>query len=498
MEGVPRTPQELERIGLKMVCFLGLANADGAVISLITGSIGYSKPHRTRIAGVLTLDLIVFAAYMAVFLPIGYWIGRRIFERSCVWFTEDRPPTSREQAAALQLAWREAALSFAAWLGAAAVFGTMHLFQDGGLVATRTALNIVMGGIATSTAAYLLVERALRPFVAVALASGPPARPHALGIRPRLLLAWAWGSAIPMLILVLTLLGPPVGRVPSAGGILFLVVSGLGAGAFVTYVVAHSLADGLDPIRAALGRVQAGDLDTEIQVDDGGEVGQLQNGFNRMVAGLRERRQLQDLFGRHVGADVARLALEQGAALGGERREVSVLFVDLIGSTELSQSRAPEQVVDTLNAFFDAVVRTVGAEGGWVNKFEGDGALCVFGAPVAQSDHAARALRAARTLRQELLALAASNPGFDAAIGVSAGDVVAGNVGTEDRYEYTVIGDPVNEAARLTDEAKRQPGRVLAGESAVRIAGDEASRWSRAGTVLLRGRSAPTTVYAPS
>ena len=230
----------------------------------------------------------------------------------------------------------------------------------------------------------------------------------------------------------------------------------------MTYVVAHSLADGLDPIRAALSRVQAGDLDTTIQVDDGGEVGQLQNGFNRMVAGLRERRQLQDLFGRHVGADVARLALEQGAALGGERREVSVLFVDLIGSTELSQSRAPEQVVDTLNAFFDAVVRTVGAEGGWVNKFEGDGALCVFGAPVAQSDHAARALRAARTLRQELLALAASNPGFDAAIGVSAGDVVAGNVGTEDRYEYTVIGDPVNEAARLTEQAKQRLGRVLA------------------------------------
>ena len=82
--------------------------------------------------------------------------------------------------------------------------------------------------------------------------------------------------------------------------ILFLVVSGLGAGAFVTYVVARSLSDGLDPIRAALAQVQAGDLDTEIQVDDGGEVGQLQNGFNRMVAGLRERRQLQDLFGRHV------------------------------------------------------------------------------------------------------------------------------------------------------------------------------------------------------
>jgi adenylate cyclase len=94
----------------------------------------------------------------------------------------------------------------------------------------------------------------------------------------------------------------------------------------------------------------------------------------------------------------------------------------------------------------------VAAEGGWVNKFEGDGALCIFGAPVTLDDCALRALRAARVLRQELLVLAASNPELDAAIGVSAGTVVAGNVGDEQRYEYTVIGTPVNEAARLIYE----------------------------------------------
>ncbi|TML63312.1 MAG: adenylate/guanylate cyclase domain-containing protein, partial [Actinobacteria bacterium] len=147
------------------------------------------------------------------------------------------------------------------------------------------------------------------------------------------------------------------------------------------------------------------------------------------------------------------------------------MFVDLIGSTSLAQSRPPEDVVAVLNALFAAVVGAVGAEGGWVNKFEGDGALCIFGAPDVQPDHAARALRSARSLRATLAQL----DDVDVGIGVSAGVVVAGNVGAEQRYEYTVIGDPVNEAARLTDEAKRQPGRVLAGESAVRIAGDEAS-----------------------
>src|SRR5207245_5715804 len=121
----------------------------------------------------------------------------------------------------------------------------------------------------------------------------------------------------------------------------------------------------------------------------------------------------------------------------------TALFVALIGSTSLAQSRAPEDVVAILNALFTAVVSAVGAEAGWVNKFEGDGALCIFGAPDAQPDHAARALRAARSLHAELAQL----DDVDVGIGVSTGLVVAGNVGAEQRYEYTVIGDPVNEAA---------------------------------------------------
>ncbi|HVB90852.1 MAG TPA: adenylate/guanylate cyclase domain-containing protein [Acidimicrobiales bacterium] len=218
-----------------------------------------------------------------------------------------------------------------------------------------------------------------------------------------------------------------------------------------------------------------------------------------MVLGLRERRTLQDLFGRHVGEDVAHQALEQGrVTLGGERREVGIVFVDVIGSTNLAQSSSPEAVVELLNHFFAAVVRVVAAEGGWVNKFEGDGALCVFGAPVAQEDCALRALRAARILRRELLVLAAAHPELDAAIGVSAGTVVVGNIGDEHRYEYTVIGTPVNEASRLTDEAKHRLGRVLASEEAVLRAGGEARSWLVTGELQLRGIGEPVLVYEPA
>jgi adenylate cyclase len=262
--------------------------------------------------------------------------------------------------------------------------------------------------------------------------------------------------------------------------------------------VARSVASPLGDLRGDLDRVRRGDLEVRTEIDDLTEIGLLQAGFNEMVAGLRERAQLEDLFGRHVGVDVARRAVEEGGvALGGEQRDLSALFVDLVGSTRLAATQAPEEVVALLNDVFAAVVHVASEEGGWVNKFEGDAALCVFGAPAHDDDHAAHALRSARRLRKELNRLAERHPGLDAGIGVSSGAAVAGNVGAEARFEYTVIGDPVNEAARLTEEAKARPARVLASGEAVERAGEEAGHWQEAAVLRLRGRAGPTTAWEP-
>jgi adenylate cyclase len=251
----------------------------------------------------------------------------------------------------------------------------------------------------------------------------------------------------------------------------------------------------VEEVRHALDAVREGDTDVVLTAYDGSEVGLLQAGFNQMVAGLREREELRDLFGRQVGEDVARAAIERGTELGGESRAVGVLFVDLCGSTELASSRPPQEVVDLLNEFFCVVVQVVGEHGGFVNKFEGDAALCVFGAPLARADPAGDALAAARELRAKL---SGEMPAVDAGIGVSFGDAVAGNIGAAERFEYTVIGDPVNEAARLTELAKRRPGRILASGCALENARqDEVSHWTVDGEEVLRGRGEATELAVP-
>jgi adenylate cyclase len=151
--------------------------------------------------------------------------------------------------------------------------------------------------------------------------------------------------------------------------------------------------------------------------------------------------------------------------------------------------------VELLNAFFCIVVDVVRDHGGFVNKFEGDAALCVFGAPLEREDPAGDALAAARELRAKL---ADEMPGVDAGIGVSCGDAVAGNIGAAERFEYTVIGDPVNEAARLTELAKHHPGRILASGSALESARDaEGSQWTVDGEEILRGRGQATELAVP-
>ncbi len=387
----------------------------------------------------------------------------------------------------------------ALWGTAVVLFVTLNLAAFSGLLALGVGLTVLLGGLTTSSACYLLGELALRPVAARALAAGVSSRRGVPGVATRWALAWALGTGIPVvgLLLIAVVALTPVDIDETTLAITILALGGIALvfGAIVSFLAAYATIHPISAIRRGLERVREGELETEVGVWDSTEMGLLQAGFNDMVRGLRERERIRDVFGRQVGADVASLALADEIRLGGELRTVSVLFVDLTGSTRLAADRPAEEVVALLNRFFAVVVDVVEANGGWINKFEGDAALAIFGAPIDVEDAAGRALAAARELD---VRLREDVPELEAGIGVACGEAVAGNIGAERRFEYTVIGDPVNEASRLTDLAKTTEGRVLASDVVLeRCLGTECEGWERGDEVTLRGRDVPTRLAFP-
>ena len=179
--------------------------------------------------------------------------------------------------------------------------------------------------------------------------------------------------------------------------------------------------------------------------------------------------------------------------MGGVNCEVAVLFIDMVGSTRLAGTLPPEELVAMLNEFFAVVIDVIERHGGVINKFEGDAALAIFGARCRLTTLPAVRYPPQGTERPAELAGREINFG----IGVSAGMAAAGNVGDPSRYEYTVIGDPVNEAARLAEVAKLSGGVVASGAALSRASHAETNNWRVTESMTLRGRDQPTDIAVP-
>jgi class 3 adenylate cyclase len=358
--------------------------------------------------------------------------------------------------------------------------------------------SILFGATASVSTGFLFTQRTLRPLL-VAAAGDLETGPITPGVRARLMLMWTVCTALPGLAISLLILMRRYGWIidPAASvevPVLVLTLVGVALGLRAMMVVAQSISDPVHQVVDAMAEVEQGRIGRVVDVYERSEIGRLQRGFNRMVAGLAERDRLRDLFGRHVGEEVVRRAVEENESLSGDERDVAVLFIDLVGSTQLTSTREPHEVAEVLNEFFQIVVAAVDERHGLINKFQGDAALAVFGAPLRIDAPASAALATARSLSAELRRLP-----VDFGIGVSAGPVFAGNIGAENRYEYTVVGDAANEAARLADRAKDFDGRVLCSAAAIDRA-DEAERrsWAVQGSEMLRGRSRLTQISAPT
>src|SRR6516225_7714509 len=228
-----------------------------------------------------------------------------------------------------------------------------------------------------------------------------------------------------------------------------------------------------------------------------GTVGaQLRRQFAASIQAVTARDRVTNLFGQHVSPQVAERLLLEGAGAQSDIRQVAVMFVNFRSFTAASRSRSPQEVVDRLDGAFAVLVEILDRHGGIVNKFLGDGFLALFGAPFDAEDPAHRAVAAAREMLAAMKRInAGSSWPLRIGIGVHFGEVVAGNIGSPRRKEYTVIGDTVNFASRL-EALNKEFGSQLLISTAVREAlgadGDDAVSL---GEVPVRGYEAPMTVW---
>jgi adenylate cyclase len=387
----------------------------------------------------------------------------------------------------------------AVWVGMlSAVVGAIA-GATGSRLVQYVVLGVVVGTALALIAVRTLAERVVRP-ARVAIA-GDSAIGDSL---PRSHPTFATWSNVLMLavIFVFAIYGAMVaaalGRAHEEPVVFVVIGLGLLLGVGVPITVGVLFSPSLQPIRdlaQATERVAAGDYGQRLPVVQDDDLGALAASFNRMQAGLAERQRLQAAFGTYVDPVLAARLLEQGDdVFTGERREVSVMFVDVRDFTPFAEANTAEDTVARLNALFEIVVPTVVDAGGHVNKFLGDGALAVFGAPNGLADQADAAVAAAVLIHR----LVAERFGGELriGIGINTGVVIAGTIGGGGKLEFTLIGDTVNVAARVEQLTKISGDAILLTQQCVDALASRPPGLIDRGFHVLKGKSAAVQVFS--
>ena len=423
------------------------------------------------------------------------------------------------RARALALPGAFAALGALPWVARAAINYTVvrqSLGYWSDEVISSHIITPLASGFIVTTSAYLIIEWITRERIVPAVTTGteaPPASRWVLSVPARLFVLMGAVAIIPGFTITgiirnseyNTRAGMPDGE---ALGILSdAIFSALGLlapfGVLFTALLAASLARPLRSMAKAIESVRRGDLDVAIPVRSGDEVGVLARGVNDLAASLRERSHILGTFGRLVEPAVRDRLLAGNIQSGGEHRNVTVTFVDLAGFTGIAETQDPARVTETLNSFFKAVTDAAKVHGGYVDKYIGDAVMLVFGLFDDQSSpshHALAAHDCVLEMQRNLVTLNANRSRADEApiamrIGIHTGAVIAGTFGTDERHDFTVVGDAVNVAARLQESCKDVGVDLLMSEVTARAVEVSAAGRDAIGTktwqgdLALRGRS---------
>ena len=388
----------------------------------------------------------------------------------------DAPPAGPEgdmlRRRALFLPAFFAFISLAGWIAAAVIWSVLLPLAVGEFAPVRALRNafgmLFVAAPIVAAMVFFSVERVWRGQLPrfFPLGNLSATRAPQLRVRTRMVVAFLLMSLVPTAALSVAavsrahaLLGVDAVTAEAIIRNLILVVAVLAAATLVVAVrlagsVAGSVAEPLREVQAAMAEVERGALDAHCAVVSNDEIGAVAEGFNRMVAGLRERESIRETFGKYVSPEVRDEILAGRASLGGGLREVTILFANLRDFTPWVESHAAQEVVADLNAYFTEMDAAIRAHGGLVLQFIGDEIEAVFGAPIADPRHPESAVKAALEMRSRLDAwnatrTAAGKVILRHGIGIHTGTVIAGNIGSAERLSYALVGDAVNLTSRI-------------------------------------------------
>jgi adenylate cyclase len=283
---------------------------------------------------------------------------------------------------------------------------------------------------------------------------------------------------------------------------LILALLGLAISAAVGIWIARGVSKPVLQLAEGARKIAEGDYEHRVNLNQPDEMGLLAASFNHMSKGLAERDQVRDLLGKVVSPAVAAELLRKEVTLGGEERKVTVLFSDVRSFTTMGEALAPQELLELLNRYFTRMSAIVEAHGGVVDKYVGDAMMALFGAPLANPDDADRAMETALEMCEALDELNAQqqvrgHPAINIGIGINTDIVIAGNMGSQTRLNYTVIGDGVNLASRLEGLTKTPEYATRIIISKTTLANAKGRYQTRPlGEVAVKGKQKPTEIYA--
>jgi adenylate cyclase len=253
--------------------------------------------------------------------------------------------------------------------------------------------------------------------------------------------------------------------------ILFLFTAAYGL--WLVVLFAKDLSEPVEEIMSVAEKIRVGDFEGKVRVVSNDEIGYLGDRVNEMSRGLRERQRIREMFDLFTSPEIGEQILTGQVSTDGEMREVTLLFADLTGFTRMAERLSPKQVVESVNAYFSAMSEAIVEHGGIILQYVGDEIEAVFGAPVADPDHADKAVVAALAMRTRLdklnsdRAISGREP-LSHGVGIHAGQALAGIIGSKYKVSYALVGDTVNVASRIQDLSKEMNTDILISGSAYR------------------------------